>query len=123
MGEVVACRYVCFMQDVGKLLGDRLRAIRRQVAGTQEAFCERAGISQPYLSDLERGNGWASLRTITDAIEAAGGDPADLFRADPPARPQEAELRELAAQADPDLLDVVVRMMRLSVRRADQKAG
>jgi transcriptional regulator with XRE-family HTH domain len=57
----------------------RLAALRKAQGLTQADLAARAGIAQPYLSTLERGNTSATLRTVYDLATALGVGPADLF--------------------------------------------
>lgn len=110
------CRYTADMAntDLGRLLGSRLRQIRKALAGTQEEFCARSGLSQSHLSRLETGVGWSGLRHLAEAIERAGGDPEDLIRPDPPANDQaEVEIRALLPEADVGTREVVLRILRI----------
>jgi transcriptional regulator with XRE-family HTH domain len=76
------------------LLGARLRA-RRTRAGLQLAeLAERAGVSQAYLSDMERGRKLPTLPALDAVATALGTSAAALLRgvypwgsAEPPAQP------------------------------------
>jgi transcriptional regulator with XRE-family HTH domain len=55
-------------RDVGK----KLRQARRQAGLTQEGLARKLGVSQVYVSNVERGKGVSAdqLRLFTDTIEA-----------------------------------------------------
>jgi len=49
---------------VERRLGERIQALRHDRKLTQEQLAQRCGISQKYLSDLERGEKAPSLDTL-----------------------------------------------------------
>ena len=53
-------------------LGERVRLLRRERALTQAALARLAGVSRPYVSDIERGAAIPSMETL-DAIATALG--------------------------------------------------
>lgn len=78
-------------------LGQRLRARRRELDLTLAQVAQRAGLSLPYISNLERGQGnptYDALQAVAQALEttmaelvgdaAAGSPPVDVL-ADAPA--------------------------------------
>lgn len=67
--------------DLAALLGSALREIRTRTTRTQDGWADATGMSQSYLSSLERGAaGWDAIRNVADAVERAGADPLDLLR-------------------------------------------
>ena len=63
-------------------LGQRLRSIRRRRGGTLRTVAERAGISESFLSQIERGRAGASIATLQRIAGALGTSVADLFEPD-----------------------------------------
>ena len=106
--------YTPTMTNLDKLMGERLRAIRKRLAGTQEVFAERSGLEQVRISRLERGMGWGALRDVGEGIAQAGGDPMDLLTGEPPASEKLATIRAMLATADEDTLDHVLETLRYS---------
>ncbi len=51
-------------------LGQRLQSLRRERGLTQEAVAARSGISQKYLSELERGGKMPSWETLVSLAHA-----------------------------------------------------
>ena len=45
-------------------LGDKVRYAREQLGLTTQILAERAGVSQPYISEIENGNKNPSAKTI-----------------------------------------------------------
>ena len=58
--------------DMGKLVGDNCVRIRKARGWTQEELAERSGLSQQYLSDLERGKRNPTIVTIYELAQAFG---------------------------------------------------
>lgn len=56
--------------DMRKLVGDNCARIRKQRGWTQEELAERSGLSQQYLSDLERGKRNPTVLTIFELAQA-----------------------------------------------------
>lgn len=56
--------------DMRKLVGDNCARIRREHGWTQEQLAERTGLSQQYLSDLERGKRNPTIVTIYEIAQA-----------------------------------------------------
>ncbi len=70
--------------QVREIVGDRLRSLRRSRGITQQQLAERAGLSRPTVSTLERGNDvsldsfLSVLRALDllDGLEATVAEPA-----------------------------------------------
>ena len=62
-------------------VGGRLRAIRRLRRATLKTVAERAGLSESFLSQIERGKASASVASLTRIAAALGVNVADLFEA------------------------------------------
>lgn len=60
-------------------VGGRLRAIRHLRRATLKAVAERAGLSESFLSQIERGKASASVASLTRIAAALGVNVADLF--------------------------------------------
>lgn len=61
------------------LIGLNVRRIRQELGLTQEAFAERSGFSQQYISDLERGRRNPTLVTLFELAQALGRPHTDLI--------------------------------------------
>lgn len=91
-------------------VGERLRALRRARKLTLLAVASRAGISEGYLSQVERGVANPSIGTLRQIAEALGLKIGDLFAADFDTRP-----RVLRVDARPGLaFGVLGRKYRLT---------
>jgi len=60
-------------------VGDRLRAIRRLRRATLKTVADRAGLSESFLSQVERGRANASVASLKRISVALGVNVADLF--------------------------------------------
>lgn len=58
--------------DMRKLVGDNCARIRKELGITQEELAVRCGLSQQYLSDLERGKRNPTIVTIYEIAQALG---------------------------------------------------
>ncbi|MFB0863123.1 helix-turn-helix domain-containing protein [Paenibacillus oleatilyticus] len=67
------------MSNLRKLIGERIRFIRKLKGLTQEELSEKAQIQHTYLSDVERGDRNASLDSLEKIIHALDIQPSDLF--------------------------------------------
>ena len=69
-------------------LGARLRATRRRQRMTLKEVATRAGISESFLSQVERGLAGASVATLRSVATVLGVMVADLFEPDQVLRPR-----------------------------------
>jgi transcriptional regulator with XRE-family HTH domain len=65
--------------DMRKLVGRNVRRLRLESGLTQEAFAERSGLSQQYISGLEGGSRNPTVVTLHELANALGVAPADLI--------------------------------------------
>lgn len=63
-----------------KLVGLNVRRLRIERDMTQEAFAERSGFSQQYVSDLERGRRNPTVVSLYELATALDVMPAELLR-------------------------------------------
>jgi transcriptional regulator with XRE-family HTH domain len=66
-------------QPVGTTLGERLRARRLQMGATLLTVATTAGVSVPYLANLEKGRGNPTLDVIVNVARALRVAPAELL--------------------------------------------
>jgi transcriptional regulator with XRE-family HTH domain len=69
-------------------VGERLRAIRLMRRATLRTIAERAGVSESFLSQVERGRASASIASLRRIAGALGVSVADLFDSSGPPRPR-----------------------------------
>src|ERR687887_2624025 len=63
-------------------VGERLRAIRRSRRCTLRTVATRSGLSESFLSQVERGQSSASIASLRRIADALGVSMADLFGPD-----------------------------------------
>ena len=68
--------------DMRKLVGGNAARIRKEKGLTQEQLAERCGLSQQYLSGLERGRRNPTIVTLYEIATALGVSHLDLVRPD-----------------------------------------
>jgi transcriptional regulator with XRE-family HTH domain len=66
--------------DMRKLVGDNCARIRKERGWTQEELAERSGLTQQYLSDLERGKRNPTIVTIHELAQALEVSHVELVR-------------------------------------------
>lgn len=66
--------------DMRKLVGRNFARLRREKDLTQEQIEERSGISQQYLSGLERGQRNPTVITLYELAQALGVDHMELVK-------------------------------------------
>ncbi|MFT4122910.1 MAG: XRE family transcriptional regulator [Microbacteriaceae bacterium] len=62
-------------------LGARIRALRRSRSMTLAELAERAGLSHPFLSQLERGLARPSMASLERIVRALGASQLELYAA------------------------------------------
>jgi transcriptional regulator with XRE-family HTH domain len=65
--------------DMRKLVGRNAERIRRERGLTQEQLAERSGLSQQYISGLERGQRNPTLVTLYELAVAMDTSPVELI--------------------------------------------
>ena len=63
-------------------VGERLRELRRFRRATLKTIADRSGLSESFLSQVERGRSSASIASLRRIAEALGVSMADLFERD-----------------------------------------
>jgi transcriptional regulator with XRE-family HTH domain len=69
-------------------VGERLRDLRRLRRATLKTIADRAGVSESFLSQVERGRASASIASLRRIANALGVSVADLFEPEGPLRPR-----------------------------------
>jgi transcriptional regulator with XRE-family HTH domain len=69
-------------------VGERLRDIRRSRRATLRMIADRAGVSESFLSQVERGRASASIASLRRIAGALGVTVADLFEPGGPPQPR-----------------------------------
>lgn len=61
-----------------KILGERIRAFRKEIGFSQEILAEKADLHHNYVGELERGEKAASIDTLLKVAKALGVKVRDL---------------------------------------------
>ena len=69
-------------------VGERMRDIRRSRRATLRTIADQAGVSESFLSQVERGRASASIASLRRIAGALGVSVADLFEPGGPPRPR-----------------------------------
>lgn len=64
------------------LVGERIRAIRKEKGLTQEQLAEKSGVYITYISDIERSERNITLDTLEKVLTALDVNPVEVFRVD-----------------------------------------
>ena len=67
------------MSDINKILGARIRKLRKEANFTQEELAEKADISMKYLGEIERGRGNPTLKNIEGLASVLGMEASELL--------------------------------------------
>lgn len=109
-------------QDLGSLVRERLRTLRKARGLTQEALCERAGISRDAVTRIEGGSRVPTIDTLERLGTALGVAVSDLVHTTPPRKPkQPAALRRVIAlleEQTPEVQEAAEEVVRLIVKVA-----
>jgi transcriptional regulator with XRE-family HTH domain len=71
-----------------ELIGNRLRQVRRLQSATLKDVASRSGLSESYLSQIERGRTHGSVASLKRLTQALGMSMAELFEPNLENRPQ-----------------------------------
>lgn len=67
------------MDNIKKLLGKRIKELRKKKKLTQEALAESADIEIPSLSNIENGKNYPNHETLAKIAQALDVEPYELF--------------------------------------------
>lgn len=67
------------LSEATRLVGERVRLLRRELGQSQEAFAEVATLHWSYVSRVERGQVNMTLHNLVRLAEALQVPPADLL--------------------------------------------
>ncbi|MFC2330963.1 MAG: helix-turn-helix domain-containing protein [Treponema sp.] len=70
------------MSEIAEIVGQNIRKLRKQTGWTQEKLAEKAGISVPFMTQIELARKSASLDVIESIAKAFGVSYERLFKSD-----------------------------------------
>jgi transcriptional regulator with XRE-family HTH domain len=94
------------------VLARNIKAFRKHRDWSQEVLAEKAGISIPFLSDIERCNKWPSPETLSNLAQALDVEVYELFRHD-----------ETVGAAGADFTARVVKEMLIAMNQAAESVS
>lgn len=68
------------LSDLVKLVGAKIRLLRREKGLSQAELASMAGLQDTYLGGVERGTRNISMETLEKIIQALGVTPYEVFR-------------------------------------------
>jgi transcriptional regulator with XRE-family HTH domain len=71
-------------QEIRSILAQNIKSFRAQNGWSQADLAERANISIPFLSDIERGNKWPFPETLEKIAKSFEVDVFELFHKESP---------------------------------------
>ena len=80
--------------DMRKLVGRNLARLRREKKFTQERLAEVCGVTQQYVSDIERGQRNPTIVSIYHLATALGVSHVDLVMPDDEARREDEKVQK-----------------------------
>ena len=96
-----------FMSNIKKLLGNRIREIRRSKNLTQERLAEMGGIGTPNISYIETGKFAPSMDTLEKIAEVLDVKPFELYMFEPLKPAKELRQELIKAMDDENLLKLL----------------
>ena len=70
------------MSEIVEILGKNIRNLRKEAGWTQETLAEKAGISVPFMTQIELARKTPSLEVIENIAKALSVSYAQLFKAE-----------------------------------------
>lgn len=114
-------------QDLGSLVRERLRTLRKARGLTQEALCDRAGISRDAITRIEGGSRIPTIDTLERLGMALGVAVSELVHTTPPRKPtQPVTLRRVIALLEketPEVQEAAEEVVRALVKVAHYRTG
>lgn len=109
------------MSEIAKIIGERLRTIRKEQGLSQESLAERAELHNTYISQVERGEKNLTLETLEKILIALDVTFEDVFHLLQPSRGNRdtstintivVRLNSLTASEQSDVLSVIETMLK-----------
>ena len=99
--------------DLRQILSKNIKLLRNQRSLSQIELAEKADISIPFLSNIERGNKWPYPDTLTKLAEALGVEVYSLFIID---RSPKEEMEQLKKEIVCEIKETVSNAVKQSLR-------
>lgn len=104
--------------NVKKLLGARIKELRKNMHLSQDRLSEKVDIDSKHLSRIEVGNSYPSLDTLEKIAQALGVEIKDIFEFAHETRSQEVKknIINLIKEADDSKLKLILKVVKAIVR-------
>lgn len=103
------------MADIKKLIGDRIRDLRKKKGLSQEALGWKAKLHYTYIGAVERGEKNVSIITLNKIAKGLGVGINDIFNfsreVNDPSK-LKASLIDQVSKSDPDILRITLGLIR-----------
>ena len=101
-----------------KLLGRRVRTLRKAKKMTQEQLAIKADSGAKYISELERGEANVTIALVSKLAEGLGVPTSELFENDHEADSQELrkEIKRMVREADDENIKLLYRVIKSVMR-------
>ena len=70
------------MSEIAEILGTNIRSLRKKAGWTQEKLAEKAGISVPFMTQIELARKTASLEVVESIAKALNVSYERLFKSE-----------------------------------------
>ena len=77
--------------DIRTILAENLKNARKNLKITRVKLAEFAGVSVPYLADIERRRTWVSDKTLQNLAQALNLEPWELIYAAPDTKKEKSQ--------------------------------
>ena len=101
------------------MLGDVIRKYRTELGWKQETLAQKAGISQNYVSSLEKGTRVGTLDVLQKLASALNAPLDELIRASQSSMPPEVAALQAAGVPDKDLQELAAKWEGLTEEDRD----
>jgi len=103
---------------VKKMLGARIKELRKERRLSQDQLSEKIDIDPKHLSRIEVGNSFPSLDTLENIAKSLAVDMKDLFEFEHEVRGKELKdkIKKLLDEADESRLRLILKVSRALVR-------
>ena len=106
------------MKTTKKLLGARIKELRKARGLSQDRLSEKVGIDPKHLSRIEVGNSYPSLDTLEKIAQALGVQAKDLFEfvQERTNKELQGSITTMLKEASPENLRTILKVVRAIVR-------
>jgi transcriptional regulator with XRE-family HTH domain len=102
------------------LFGQNIRQLRTSRRMSQAVLAEKADISIPFISEIERGNKWPQPDNLANIALALGVEVCDLFKPGiPPENPAALEVKTIVSKLTENITGLVNESVELLNKIAD----